>query len=356
VELRSNGAELTQSRATIVGHAKSIWHDLKQAEADEKAIPALMNVSARRLIFGVLAAVTFLISASLVSDKWPPQSKIQSVNSTNIPHANTVPATQYEGPPFSVPGIPGNTVDPPQSKPLPQPSTDSRSATVSLPPNVFSSAPRPTSSSPLVIPPIAATTESSSTNEPKVETKSAAPLPPSTLPSSGNSGAANDATAAATSDAPTNPDRSDSKFITSKLLELGYLGAANVGSQQKVRRAIRDFKIVNNLPMTDNIDAATIKILNSGSPVRADQSFLGGWSADSGCGQGVELEISTALARTDAGSCRLNRIAFNGLNWKVQARCQVGDQAWPANILLKVVGRTLEWTSKKGRQIYYRCR
>jgi hypothetical protein len=325
VELRSKGAELTQSRATLVGHAKSVWHDLKQAEADEKAVPALMNVSARRLLFGALAVLTFLISASLVSDRLPARGKTQSVSSPAV-----------------------------QSKPLPQPSTESspvQTATVSLPPNIFS-AQQPTSALPPSLPSIAPTTE------PKVDTKSvAAPLPQSSfLPGPGNPGAANDGAVATTPDAPSNPDRSDSQFINSRLIELGYLGAANVGSQQQVQQAIRDFKMVNNLPISDNIDATTIKILNSGSPVPADQSFLGGWSADSGCGQGVELEISTALARTDAGSCRLNRIAFDGRDWKVQARCQVGDQTWPANIRFKVVGRTLEWTSKKGRQIYYRCR
>lgn len=105
---------------------------------------------------------------------------------------------------------------------------------------------------------------------------------------------------------------------------------------------MREFKIVNGIGTTDEIDPASIRGLNSGAPLHKDQSFIGGWSPLETCPQGIELEVSTSQAKTDGGVCRFNRVASNGSGWRIQARCQVGLEAWPANMSFSVTGKRLE--------------
>lgn len=150
-------------------------------------------------------------------------------------------------------------------------------------------------------------------------------------------------------------DRSDAASIDQKLRELGYLPGNVSASAAIIRQAVRDFKIVNGVGSTDEVDPATIQSLNAGAALHKSQSFLGSWSATEACLQGEQLDVSTAQAKTDGGVCQFNRVTFAGGGWKIRARCQVGANSWTANISFVVDGRRLEWSSEKGRQTYYRC-
>ena len=326
-ELQTISTEIRQTRATVAGYAASIWRDLKQAEADETLIPAPTNVSKRRWLFGILVLSTFFICISLNSNSSPP------------PSAHSQPSAAV----INTPSVHSTAL--PQAAPLaPLPN--------------LSGAPAVPSPPVAILPPVASTNW-----PPTADTKSESSKPSSapSMPLSLNAEEQQLSAPASSGAAPppeTNQpvERSDSSFVNSKLSELGYLEAHGSGDAVQVGRAIRDIKVVNGLPNSDEVDPATIRLLNSRSPLPAKQSFLGGWSADESCTDGVELEISATEAKTDSGSCKLNRVSLANNMWKVQARCQVGTGVWAANITFKIIGRRLQWSSEKGRQDYYRCR
>jgi DNA-binding helix-hairpin-helix protein with protein kinase domain len=274
-ELQQISAEIRQSRATTINHALSVWKDLKQAEADEQAVPALGNLTQRRWLFGVLSFFTLVICASFSANRSQPSA------------------------PSSVP-----------SSPSPLPSAPA-------PP-----LPRPPPATPVPAPPLPPAT----------------PVPPSPLP-----------------EPPPAPPRSDAGFITGRLIELGYLSGIANPSPEAIAQATRDFKIVNGIGTSDNVDPATIRALNVGEPLHRGQSFIGGWSPTKACPEGAQLDVSTAQANTNAGVCWFNRVTFIGRGWRIQAQCQVDEKSWPANITFSVNGRRLEWSSEKGHQTYFRC-
>jgi hypothetical protein len=326
-ELQQISAEIRQSRATTINHALSVWKDLKQAEADERAVPALGSLTQRRWLFSSLSIFALVICASFSANRSQPSTPSSVASSLSaLPSA---PAPPLPKPP---PATPTQTaerqpVETESSKPAPSwaPNLPDTS-TVARPeqPNVpLDLAPPDQPSAPH------ATAEK--LGAPEQETASL--QPPSVAP----------------------VERSDAGFINGKLIELGYLSGFDSLSPAAIRQATRDFKTVNGLGPFDNIDPATIRALNVGTPVHKNQSFIGGWSPTEACPEGAQLDVSIAQAKTDGGVCRFNRVTFIGSGWRIQAHCQVGIESWPANISFSVNGRRLEWSSEKGHQTNFRC-
>jgi hypothetical protein len=288
----------------------------------------LSDVSKRRWLFGGLALTVFWISTSLapqksVSPSVATQSPVVAVNKNKI-QPSTLPQTIPTAPATKIPD-----------------------------------ASLPSLSSNSVFPPVSESKGVISAAIPKLEAEKASSLP-TTLPSqtAGDQkqvASGNDHVSSSGETAQPVQERSDPKFISNRLHKLGYLEAESTTNSVQVTQAIRDIKVVNGLSQNDQIDIATIRLLNTGSPLSAQQSFLGGWSMEASCSQGTEMEISSTLAKTEAGSCKFNRILLERNGWKVQARCQVASETWVANITFRVVGRRLEWISERGRQIYHRC-
>jgi DNA-binding helix-hairpin-helix protein with protein kinase domain len=106
MELRAKGAELTQSRATLVGHAASVWQDLRQAEAEERAASPPLDFAARTAIFGALVALAFLMPNTKVQD---PNTKVQDrVATQTTPPSIQAPAQPDAPRPPPVTGAPSS--------------------------------------------------------------------------------------------------------------------------------------------------------------------------------------------------------------------------------------------------------
>jgi DNA-binding helix-hairpin-helix protein with protein kinase domain len=336
-ELRQISAEIRQNRSTTVGHAAVVWKDLKQSEANERAVPALGNLTLRRWLFGSVAIFTFILCANYDPNR-------QMVNRSTVPVAST--PSLGDQIPSAVPK-PSTTPSLTSQNPPPQPQASERLPEPSAKTTLNSNSPQLNVPSPAF---------------PRTEQAAAPPKPPPP-PSATSPGEISNPTVPTTESPPTTleppssapAERSDPMFINGRLRELGYLiGNPRAGSVG-IRQAVREFKIVNGLGTTDEIDGASIRALNAGNPISKSQSFIGGWSSIETCVDGAQLRVTVSQANTDGGVCRFSRVTFIGGGWKIQARCQVNAETWPANISFSVIGRRLDWSSERGHESYYRC-
>jgi len=148
--------------------------------------------------------------------------------------------------------------------------------------------------------------------------------------------------------------------IRSRLRDLGYLSTGKSDAWDAgAREALRDFKLVNDLPKNEVLDAATIKKLNAPSAVRADQSIIGNWS-ESPCRSAgktnVRLSISSHRAKSSGGSvCEFADLRRSDREWRVRANCSQGPKHWVANGRFALNGNKLVWTSERDVINYVRC-
>jgi DNA-binding helix-hairpin-helix protein with protein kinase domain len=342
-ELRQISAEIQQGRSTTIGHAASVWRDLKQAEADEGSTPSLRNPKYRRLLFGSLSVLTLLVCSNYGGPR--------STTTPTRPSVSTGPvaAPTAQSLPSRAPA--STTVTAPTPEPAP-PSASSFPAPVPQAPLDLGPSKPPASASA-----VAKTPEpgynSMPVQQPQLPQKSDVSGSPASEPSMPVNPTQSDVVAPPPP--PQQVERGDPAFVAQRLSELGYLSANTSPNSPAFRRGMRDFKVVNGFGPTEEIDQASIRSLNSGAPLHKNQTFIGGWSPLEACPQGIQLEVTTSQAKTDGGTCRFNRVTSSGSGWRIQARCQVDAEAWPANISFSVTGKQLEWRSEKGRQIYYRC-
>jgi len=94
--------------------------------------------------------------------------------------------------------------------------------------------------------------------------------------------------------------------------------------------------------------------------VRADPTFIGGWTDDIGrcrTGRKAPLVINSRAAKTASGECAFGFVAREAANrWRVTAICAAGGNFWRANIALKLAEPNLTWSSERGTETYVRCK
>ena len=156
-------------------------------------------------------------------------------------------------------------------------------------------------------------------------------------------------------------NRSDAAAIQRRLRDLGYyFGDSNGTWGVESRKALRDFKRANGLPDDDQWDRETKQRLLSGTRVQARRTFVGRWALDSEeCVQRDDagrLVIDARGAETTGGKCDFQSLKQeNATSWRVRAICSVSGQSWNADIGLRLVGPTLQWSSERGTETYVRC-
>jgi hypothetical protein len=152
----------------------------------------------------------------------------------------------------------------------------------------------------------------------------------------------------------------DVRQIQSRLHELGFLSSAPAEEWDSLSRdALRAFKVVNRLANDSTWDAQTSEKLNAPAAVRADQSFIGNWSATpcrSATADTLRLSISLRRAKSSGGSlCEFQDFAFDKEGWRVRAACSQGKQHWSANGKLSLKADKLLWASDADTVSYFRC-
>jgi hypothetical protein len=143
--------------------------------------------------------------------------------------------------------------------------------------------------------------------------------------------------------------------VIGRLSELGYAAGNGLRWDKDSYAALREFKIINHLPADSQMDVITTKTLSSSQAIARTKSFVGGWAVDPNCPQGAQLNISLREAQTDGGLCTFDAFLPSRIGWVVRGHCQVGADRWPATVNFSVSGRTLLWSSAKGKSTYYRC-
>jgi hypothetical protein len=150
--------------------------------------------------------------------------------------------------------------------------------------------------------------------------------------------------------------RSDVYWIQTRLRQLGFLRIQPTGTWDAISRgALRDFKVVNQLPQDDVWDVLAEQKLDSGSSLKAGSTFVGSWSESPRCVRDELLVINTRAARTAAGVCDFLTIRLEAPGWRIRAKCMAGSETWIANIKLILRGRQLTWSSEREPTTYYRC-
>jgi hypothetical protein len=181
------------------------------------------------------------------------------------------------------------------------------------------------------------------------------PVTPGLMPTTGSG---NEKSSVAT-ESPSPLDREMILGIQSRLQELGFLDRYFPGVwDADSRKALREFKLTNHLINSDIWDLAAEQALYAPSPLRANQSFIGGWSVAPGCiaAGDVPLSVNSYRAKSDGSLCNFQTVTPAGQGWNVQAWCsRIGRVSWPANIRLEVSGDQLTWKSERGLKTYFRC-
>ncbi|MGJ5201524.1 hypothetical protein [Bradyrhizobium sp. HKCCYLRH1030] len=318
VFVRTVAAEIERSRGDITTRARSIWVELKQAEADEK-VRIFGDVTARRWVFGVACVASLMVVGAMESPTVPAAPAISQ--SSASPAAPVLAPAAPPIKPASTPSGPASPNGASQAIIVPmQPSVELSEQTkviAALPP------------APPTAPPL----------PPAQEIKPVPSPRPELLPSG--------------SDSPTDGVKADPAI--GRLSELGYAAGNSLRWDKDSYAALREFRIINHLPAGDQIDDVTTRALNSSRAITRTGSFLGGWAADPDCSQGTQLNISVREAKTDGGLCTFDAFIPSRVGWTVRGHCQVGADRWPATITFTVSGRTLLWSSAKGKATYYRC-
>jgi len=159
---------------------------------------------------------------------------------------------------------------------------------------------------------------------------------------------------------PSNP--ADALWIQTKLRELGYYaGNGNGVWGAASRSALRDFKTMNGLQEDDKWDHETEQRLVSGQNIPASRTFIGGWAesieeCQGSGGSGAPLLIRSRGAETEHGKCSFRSVKPEGAaTWHINATCSADGQAWSANVILRLSGSSLKWSSERGEETYLRC-
>lgn len=179
-------------------------------------------------------------------------------------------------------------------------------------------------------------------------------------------GAASDASYSPPEGAMRNPlNRSDALWAQARMRDLGFYAIDGEGIWGPASRdALRDFKAMNGLPADDVWDAATEQALGGLAPVRAAQTFVGGFAASfSECSTGTAgqppITIGSRRAEAFGGVCNFDEVQRDGANssvWRARGQCTADGKTWRANVRLTVQANTVVWTSERGSATYYRCR
>jgi peptidoglycan hydrolase-like protein with peptidoglycan-binding domain len=157
-------------------------------------------------------------------------------------------------------------------------------------------------------------------------------------------------------------NHSDALWIQKRLHDMGYyFGNVDGVWRASSRNALRDFKAINGLQENDTWDKETEERLSSGQDIHPSSIFLGRWAVD--FGQCRQLQDSSALitinsrrAETVGGACNFRSIKRAGMNkWRIHALCSADGNSWNANIVLKLIGSELRWSSERGSETYVRC-
>lgn len=153
---------------------------------------------------------------------------------------------------------------------------------------------------------------------------------------------------------------SDASQIQKRLAELGYLQTPPDGKWgPRSARALQDFRSASGIHDDSIWDGITETRLFSPGAVRVPTpaTFVGSWTSEPGvCGDAPPLSMTSNAAVTSAGRCSFDSVRRETeQTWRVTARCFVGGDTWPANIVLRLSGNQLTWASEKGRAQYYRC-
>jgi peptidoglycan hydrolase-like protein with peptidoglycan-binding domain len=171
---------------------------------------------------------------------------------------------------------------------------------------------------------------------------------------------------AAPAGASRNPlNRLDALWAQARLRELGFYSIDGEGVWGPASRdALRDFKALNGLPGDDTWDATTEQALSSLSPLRAQQTFVGGFAASAlECASGnagqPPVIIDSRRAEAFGGVCDFEEIQREGPNsstWRARAQCSANGTKWRSNVRFTVLKNSILWASEKGSTIYYRCK
>jgi DNA-binding helix-hairpin-helix protein with protein kinase domain len=152
-------------------------------------------------------------------------------------------------------------------------------------------------------------------------------------------------------------NQQDVAWLQEKLRLAGFLKSPSNGSwDAATKSALLDFKVTNGLAADDILDSIAAAKLNQPTQLRATQSFIGGWSSEPRCPNGVELEVSAKRAAVPAGACEFSNVLQDRSGWRIRASCRVAENTWPANIRLQVSSDRMVWSSERGQATYYRCR
>ena len=159
---------------------------------------------------------------------------------------------------------------------------------------------------------------------------------------------------------PSNP--ADALWLQTKLRELGYYAGNGDGVWGAASRsALRDFKTMNGLQEDDKWDHETEQRLVSGQNIPASRTFIGVWAesieeCQGSGGSGGPLLIRSRGAETDHGKCSFRSVKpEGGATWRINAACSAEGQAWSANVILRLSGSSLKWSSERGEETYLRC-
>lgn len=160
-------------------------------------------------------------------------------------------------------------------------------------------------------------------------------------------------------------NRADALWAQGRMKELGFYAIDGEGIWGPASRdALRDFKAMNGLPADDAWDAATEQALSGLSPIRAAQTFVGGFAASaSECSTGAAgqppITLGSRRAEAFGGVCDFDDVQRDAVNpsvWRARGQCTANGETWRANVRLTVRPNAVVWSSERGSTTYHRCR
>ena len=154
----------------------------------------------------------------------------------------------------------------------------------------------------------------------------------------------------------------DAVNLQKRLAELGFFVGKSDGVWGPAsRNALQDFKMMSGLVADDQWDAVTESALRAERPVRATETFIGGWAEEAvDCkpanAGGAPLRISVRQAEKAGTVCKFGPALREGSAWRLQAVCTGDGKTWNANVSLSVSDDQLTWSSERGTDSFVRCR
>lgn len=145
-------------------------------------------------------------------------------------------------------------------------------------------------------------------------------------------------------------NREDVIWLQERLFELEYLRRRPTGTwDQQSRRAVTDFKTVNRLPRTDQVDTETAAALASKASIPFNDSFLGAWSETFPCpgARQADIVISANRATSSAGGiCEFLNISPDDAGWQLRAKCTDQGSSWTYDLRFSSGQGRLVWKGK----------